>query len=92
MKKKSLIVGALRPLPTSWLLMKNYGVRLTQEDYYTDLRNALTVIADKLKDDGWKATVVADENSLVDRAIRAGIGWHGKNGNVLIPGKGSWLF
>ena len=46
-----------------------------------------------LKKDGWKTQVVADENSLVDRAaaIRAGIGWHGKNGNVLIPGQGSWF-
>lgn len=93
---KSLIVGALRTpsprlkeAPHEKLRIAAYARR----DYYTDLRNALTVIADKLKDDGWKATVVADENSLVDRAaaIRAGIGWHGKNGNVLIPGKGSWF-
>jgi len=30
---------------------------------------------------------------LVDReaAVRAGIGWYGKNANVLIPGRGSWF-
>ncbi|MEC8970512.1 MAG: 4Fe-4S double cluster binding domain-containing protein, partial [Actinomycetota bacterium] len=32
-------------------------------------------------------------NALVDReaAVRAGIGWYGKNANVLIPGRGSWF-
>jgi len=93
---KSLIVGALRtPSPrleeasADKLRIAAYA----RKDYYSNLRKALNVIAERLKADGWKAQVVADENSLVDRAaaIRAGIGWHGKNGNVLIPGKGSWF-
>ena len=37
--------------------------------------------------------VVADDNALVDReaAVRAGLGWYGKNSNVLLPGAGSWF-
>ena len=40
---------------------------------------------------GWRAVVVADDNALVDReaAYRAGLGWYGKNANLLLPGQGS---
>lgn len=62
-------------------------------DEYTPLRAALRVVADWLCERGWKARVVADDNALVDReaARRAGIGWYGKNSNMLLPGKGSWF-
>jgi epoxyqueuosine reductase len=37
--------------------------------------------------------VFADDNSLVDReaAYLAGLGWFGKNANLLLPGQGSWF-
>ena len=37
--------------------------------------------------------VLIDDNGLVDReaAHRAGIGWFGKNANLLLPGRGSWF-
>ena len=37
--------------------------------------------------------MVADDNALVDReaAYRAGLGWYGKNANLLLPGEGSWF-
>lgn len=62
-------------------------------DHYADLRGALTAIAELLRERGFQARVVADDNALVDRAaaIRAGIGWAGKNSNVLLPGRGSWF-
>ncbi len=61
-------------------------------DHYRDLRLALEAIAAPLRQAGFTARVMADDNSLVDRAaaIRAGIGWAGKNSNVLLPGAGSW--
>jgi epoxyqueuosine reductase len=67
--------------------------RYAWEDHYGPVRHALTVIADRLRADGWRCRVVADDNALVDReaAYRAGLGWYGKNANVLLPGHGSWF-
>jgi epoxyqueuosine reductase len=67
--------------------------RYAWEDHYTPLRSALTVVARELEAAGWRCRVVADDNALVDReaAYRAGIGWYGKNANLLLPGRGSWF-
>jgi epoxyqueuosine reductase len=67
--------------------------RYAWEDHYRPVRDALTVIADQLRADGWRSRVVADDNALVDReaAYRAGLGWYGKNANLLLPGHGSWF-
>ena len=67
--------------------------RYAWRDSYGRLRHALGVVADELKSVGHRATVVADENSLVDReaAYLAGLGWFGKNANLLLPGSGSWF-
>jgi epoxyqueuosine reductase len=62
-------------------------------DAYAPLREALWAVAHRLRADGWKAVAYADDNSIVDRAVahRAGIGWFGKNANILLPGAGSWF-
>jgi len=62
-------------------------------EHYAPLRLALKTVADHLKADGWRARVLVDDNSLVDReaAHRAGIGWFGKNANLLLPDRGSWF-
>jgi epoxyqueuosine reductase len=62
-------------------------------EHYRPLREALGEVAARLKEAGYRARVLADDNALVDRAaaVRAGIGWYGKNANVLIPGHGSWF-
>jgi len=67
--------------------------RYAWEDHYGPLRTALGVVAARLRVDGWRARVVADDNALVDReaAYRAGLGWYGKNANLLLPGEGSWF-
>ncbi|HEX9258435.1 MAG TPA: tRNA epoxyqueuosine(34) reductase QueG, partial [Acidimicrobiales bacterium] len=67
--------------------------RYARTDHYRTLRSSLQQVADRLRTDGWKAVVTADENHLVDReaAYLAGLGWYGKNANVLLPGRGSWF-
>lgn len=66
--------------------------RYAWEDHYAALRAGLTAVQQALQDAGWRARVLADDNALVDRAAahRAGIGWWGKNANLLLPGLGSW--
>ncbi len=67
--------------------------RYAWEDHYTGLRAALGQVAGVLEAAGWRARVLVDDNALVDRAAahRAGLGWFGKNSNILLPGRGSWF-
>jgi epoxyqueuosine reductase len=67
--------------------------RYAWADHYGPLRTALTAVARRITAEGWRARVVADDNALVDReaAYRAGLGWYGKNANLLLPGEGSWF-
>jgi epoxyqueuosine reductase len=67
--------------------------RFAVDDHYAALRGALWSVAARLRADGYRAVVVADDNALVDRAIAhaAGLGWFGKNANLLLPGAGSWF-
>ena len=53
----------------------------------------LQAVCDALIGAGHRACVVSDQNHLVDRAVaeRAGLGWFGKNANLLVPGHGSWF-
>lgn len=93
---RSLVVGALRTAAPHVAEIAPGHLRIAayaRHDYYAILRKALGAVAGRLEDDGWQARVVADDNALVDRAaaVRAGIGWYGKNANVLIPGRGSWF-
>lgn len=67
--------------------------RYAWRDHYEPLRAALRIAAQRLKHDGHRATVFADDNSIVDRevAYRAGLGWFGKNANLMLEGLGSWF-
>ncbi|MGH1488235.1 MAG: tRNA epoxyqueuosine(34) reductase QueG [Acidimicrobiales bacterium] len=66
--------------------------RYAWHDHYDDLRQALKPMADQLIDSGHRALIVADTNALVDRNVAwsAGLGWYGKNSNLLLPEAGSW--
>ena len=57
------------------------------------LRAGLGAVADALRSAGFRARLLVDDNALVDReaARRAGIGFYGKNSNLLIHDHGSWF-
>ena len=100
---RSIVVAALSyaPGPTEDLTTDPAGLgrpsarvaRYARTDFYTPLRRALQDVALRLRADGFRAVVFADENDLVDREVawRAGLGWWGKNANLLVPGAGSWF-
>ena len=93
---RALIVGAhayRRTCPTRPPGALGRVAAYAWEDHYADLRAELEAIAGHLTAEGHQARVVADDNALVDReaAHRAGIGWYGKNTNLLLPGEGSWF-
>jgi epoxyqueuosine reductase len=94
----SLVVGAKTYLPGSGSPgTHDPGTgrisRAASADHYGPLREGLNHLATLLAGEGYRAEVVCDDNRLVDRAaaIRAGIGWWGKNTMVLAPGFGPWL-
>lgn len=67
--------------------------RYSWEDHYEPLREALDRVVERLEAEGHRAKVLVDDNALVDRAAayRAGLGWFGKNTNLLLPDRGSWF-
>ena len=62
-------------------------------DHYAPLRVGLRAMALRLRASGERAVAFADDNSIVDREVAhlGGLGWFGKNANVLLPGAGSWF-
>jgi epoxyqueuosine reductase len=95
----AIVVGAYRylrgeaPAGRDAAAVAGRVARYSWQDHYAPLRDALDRVADALVAAGWRARVLADDNALVDReaAYRAGLGWYGKNANVLLPGHGSWF-
>jgi epoxyqueuosine reductase len=81
MQPKPQSTGAGRVARYSWV------------DHYQTLRTALGEVGAVLRDAGYRAVIKADDNAIVDRNVawRAGLGWYGKNSNLLIPGMGSWV-
>jgi len=97
---RSLVVGALgyrRPEPSvappDQAVARGRIARYAWWDVYGELAVRLVAGVEVLRSHGWRAVVVVDQNSLVDReaARRAGLGWYGRNANLLVPGRGSWF-
>ncbi|MDH3300080.1 MAG: tRNA epoxyqueuosine(34) reductase QueG [Acidimicrobiia bacterium] len=67
--------------------------RYSWQDHYALLAGILADLARPILDAGHRCQILIDSNHLVDRHVawRAGIGWYGKNANLLIPGLGSWF-
>lgn len=72
-----------------------YGriARYTRDDAYVALTARLEQIAVRLREHGFLARVLVDDNSHVDReaAIRSGVGFSGKHTNVITRQVGSWV-
>ena len=68
------------------------------DDYHEVIRrkqDALAALVCELAPPGdEKSIVFCDTGRMVDRAVaeRAGLGWYGKNTNILTKGWGSWVF
>jgi epoxyqueuosine reductase len=64
--------------------------RHTWRDYYAELRLKLAALAERI---GGTYRVLVDSSEHVDReaAVRAGLGFFGKNGLVIVPRLGSWI-
>ncbi|HLZ20602.1 MAG TPA: tRNA epoxyqueuosine(34) reductase QueG [Ktedonobacterales bacterium] len=68
------------------------------DDYHEVIRQRLDTLADyvrSLAPPGEEKTIVfVDTGRMVDRAVaqRSGLGWYGKNTNILTKGWGSWVF
>jgi epoxyqueuosine reductase len=96
---RAIVVGARRyaslpPPPAAGHGAVGRVARYAWRDHYEPVREALGAVAAHLRAAGHEARVLVDDNGSVDRevAYRAGIGWFGKNANVLLPGgQGSWF-
>jgi epoxyqueuosine reductase len=94
---RALVVGARsyrREPPEDVVTPPRRGdvARYSWVDHYAPLRDALEAVAAELRSAGWRSRVLADDNALVDReaARRAGLGFYGKNTNLLLhDGRGS---
>lgn len=62
-------------------------------DHYAPLRAGLRAIAYRIRGADHRAVAFADDNSVVDREVAhlGGLGWFGKNANILLPGAGSFF-
>jgi epoxyqueuosine reductase len=94
---RSVIVAA-RPYLADHEPLRPPGVqarvaRYAWVDHYEPLRVGLRGLAARLKAAGERAVVFADDNSIVDREVAylGGLGWFGKNANLLVPGAGSFF-
>lgn len=65
-------------------------------DYHDLVRNKLRTLLNLLAEDGihLKGRAFCDSAPILERywAVKAGLGWIGKNQNLIIPGKGSFFF
>lgn len=94
---RSIIVAARSYAPDADV-RRPHGVqarvaRYARADHYGPLRDGLRAMARRIRRSGHRAVAFVDDNSMVDReaAWLGGLGWFGKNANLLLPGLGSYF-
>lgn len=93
------IVALAYPLPFSRKPQEGEGVLARSavgEDYHTQVKMALAKLVSSLEEEGWpgeRPRTQVDTGPLNERAFatRAGLGWIGKNQQLIIPGVGSFV-
>lgn len=94
---KTVVVLAY-PLPLTAPPQEGEGViarSAVGEDYHQVVLRKINQLVDIMIDNGWLGVsrVQVDTGPLIERAfaLRAGIGWIGRNQNLIIPGIGSFV-
>ncbi|MDP6452012.1 MAG: tRNA epoxyqueuosine(34) reductase QueG [SAR202 cluster bacterium] len=90
-------VGKSRNEQTSARLTGKIARYARGDDYHKVIKKRLRTFVDGLPDilgHAASARVFVDDGPMNDRAAaeRAGVGWFGKNTNILTPSHGSWVF
>jgi len=92
------VVALAYPLPYSSLPQEGEGIiarSAVGEDYHHFMDQKVKRLVDIIASNDWPGTArwQVDTGPLVERAfaIRAGIGWIGRNQNLIIPGYGSFV-
>lgn len=83
------------PLPSDGRLRGKVSRYAWNRDYHHVFEERVKQLIEKLKRmGGQSAKFYVDYGPMPDRAVafRAGLGWHGKNTNLLTTKKGSWVF
>lgn len=92
------VVALAYPLPYSAIPQEGEGVLARSavgEDYHYFMEQKINRLVDIIANNGWQGTLrkQVDTGPLVERAfaLRAGIGWIGRNQQLIIPGYGSFV-
>ncbi|OLN32870.1 tRNA epoxyqueuosine(34) reductase QueG [Desulfosporosinus metallidurans] len=92
------VVALAYPLPSTLPSKEGEGViarSAVGEDYHRVLQQKINVLVQTMVIEGWPGTFrwQVDTGPLVERAfaVRAGLGWIGRNQHLIIPGYGSFV-
>lgn len=93
------VVALAYPLPLSLPAEEGEGVLARSAvggDYHAILKRLLTVLTEHMKASGWPGQEIrhqVDTGPLVERfwAVQAGVGWIGKNQQLIVPRSGSFV-
>ena len=92
------VVALAYPLPCTSPPQEGEGVLARSavgKDYHRVLGETINQLVDTMVSNGWTGTLrwQVDTGPLVERAfaVRAGIGWIGRNQHLIIPGYGSFV-